>query len=101
MKNLSILMCCVLLLSVLSMGCAQEQYMTLCDDEGHAERVLVEPYGAFDSHVKDPRVNYDISVGNVVWSVLLFSTAVVPIVLLGWYAKKPVLAMPNNCAAQH
>lgn len=39
---------------------------------------------------KDPDVCYEVIFGNVVWSVLLFSTVIAPIYFLGWSIMEPV-----------
>lgn len=53
--------------------------------------VYVEPYGWADYEtVKNDSVQYRVSVGNVVWSVLLSETIVAPIILTGWYLYEPV-----------
>ena len=46
--------------------------------------------GLFDPENENPDVEYEVIVGNVVWSVLLFPTIAVPLILLGWYLWEPV-----------
>jgi hypothetical protein len=38
----------------------------------------------------DPDVKYRVSTGNVIVSILLIETAIVPIILVGWYLWEPV-----------
>lgn len=51
--------------------------------------ILVEPYGMFNTSKKKSGVLYRASVGNIIWSVLLLETVVVPVVLCGWYLWEP------------
>ena len=84
----------VLIGCFLIFGCAHEK--TVCIPvssqtgselrDSHVECHTFVPVGIADENEKrNPAVRYEISVGNIVWSVLLSETIVVPIVLLGWY----------------
>ena len=56
-----------------------------------------EPYGWADSKkLYNPNVTYEVSVGNVVWSVILSETIIMPIWLTGWRIKVPVKYKPSK-----
>jgi len=75
--------------SFLAVGCHSSQVIdgTRYDPIGVYHK-LAEP------EAEAPNVRYDVSWGNVVWSVIFCETLVVPIVLVGWYLWEP--AGPNN-----
>jgi len=75
-------------MSIVLSGCAESK--KLCFDEARTDCKTVEPYGLFDQKYKDSRVEYDVSVGNVVLSVIFCETLLVPVVLLGWDLWEPV-----------
>ena len=78
------IMCAVLALCMVAMlacGCARSKVIN---------GKTYEPVGMFDQDERSPKIHYKVSVGNVVWSVLLIETVVVPIVLIGWYIQNPV-----------
>lgn len=62
--------------------------------EIEGKKSLIEPYGLysefFDKSRKNPAVEYRLSTGNVVLSVIFSETIIVPIVLCGWYLWEPV-----------
>lgn len=70
-------------------GCAKNRTLEI---EG--KKVLVEPYGlyaeVFEKSRRNPAVEYRLSTGNVVLSVIFSETFIVPIVLCGWYLWEPV-----------
>jgi hypothetical protein len=78
-------MVCVLALS----GCAKSKTIDL---EG--SRRTVDPYGLWAEFAAkdriDQKVEYRLSVPNLVLSVIFSETLVVPIVLVGWYLWEPV-----------
>jgi hypothetical protein len=68
----------------------------------NGKETVVEPYGwANQAANKVDGVVYQISVGNIVWSVLLCETIVAPIVLTGYQLFEPVktLALPEATPA--
>lgn len=76
-----------LIIGLLFTSCADTKVFTTSS----GKKVIAEPYGWADSHTKkNPKVRYRISVGNVVWSILLSESAIVPIALTGWYLYEPV-----------
>lgn len=74
-----------LVLMILS-SCADDKVLCI-----NGEQKVVEPYGWGNIHEKKVEgVVYDLSVGNVVWSVILCETIIVPIWLTGWELYEPV-----------
>jgi len=53
-------------------------------------------YGFANLEERNPKVRYEVSMGNVVWSAILCETVVAPIVLLGWYLYEPVGNQDSN-----
>jgi hypothetical protein len=76
---LSVILCAVLCISLF--GCAQSKVINGTE---------YEPKGIVTADEKDKSIRYKASVGNVVWSVLLSGTIVVPVILCGWYLWEPV-----------
>ncbi len=55
------------------------------------ETITVVPYGWWDvDELKNPNIIYKPCVGNIVWSVILCQTIVVPIWLTGWEFYEPI-----------
>jgi len=83
-----IAMALVLALVACLTGCAKAR--TIEFSEGSRR---VEPYGLyaelFDKARKDPAVEYELNVPNVVLSVVFCETIIVPIILCGWYLWEP------------
>ncbi|MDA8410267.1 MAG: hypothetical protein M0001_07740 [Treponema sp.] len=77
-------MVCLLALS----SCAKSKTLDL----GGSART-VDPYGLWAEFAArdriDPKVEYRLSVPNLVLSVIFSETIVVPIVLVGWYLWEP------------
>ena len=54
-------------------------------------------YGLFNSSTsKSEKICYEVSIGNVVWSVLLIETVVMPLYFIGWSLFNPIKAKPEN-----
>lgn len=63
-------------------GCADNRKM--CGRE-------YETYGLLNKDdVRDPSVKYSLSVGNVIWSVVLVETVIAPIYFIGFSLYEPV-----------
>jgi len=58
--------------------------------EPYTECKEFKPYGLFDQDKRDGRVRYEVSTGNVVWSILGCESFVIPFFLVGWYLYEPV-----------
>jgi len=77
----------LIIISILCIGCADNK---IFDGKEY------ETYGLFnESGLKDPCVNYELAWGNIVWTVLLFKTAVMPIYFIGFSMWEPVDAKYN------
>lgn len=58
---------------------------------------VVKTYGWADYQVnKNDSVTYKVSVGNVLWSILLSETVVVPVYLTGWELFEPIDKIKNK-----
>lgn len=82
MKKLLLL----LLTAVLFSSCANKKTFQI--DATHY--VTAEPYGWANPEMKMDSVQYQVCVGNVVWSCIGFETVVVPVLLTGWSLYEPV-----------
>lgn len=48
-------------------------------------------YGLFNKDTtKSEKMCYDVSVGNVIWSIILIETVVMPVYFVGWSLWEPV-----------
>lgn len=75
-----------LIVVILFSSCADSKVFEI-----DGQKIEVEPYGWANAEAnKDPRVIYDVSVGNVVWSVIGFETIILPIWLTGYKLYEPV-----------
>ena len=89
MKKLLVML--VLAIVMLS-SCADSKTLVI-----NGKETVVEPYGWADSQdAKVPGVVYKVNVGNIVWSVLLSETIVVPIWLTGWQIMEPIRVVGTN-----
>jgi hypothetical protein len=67
----------LLLLCLMTLSCADSKEFTI-----DGKQVTVEPYGWLED-TKNDSVNYRLSTGNIVLSVIFSETVVVPIYLTG------------------
>jgi len=57
----------------------------------NGKTVTVQPYGLGNEQVmKNDSINYEVSMGNVVLSVIFSESVVVPVCLVGWHLYQPV-----------
>lgn len=83
MKKLFVLL--VMAVIMLS-SCADSKTLLI-----NGKETVVKPYGWADSQdVKVPGVVYKVNVGNIIWSVILSETIVIPVWLTGWQLMEPV-----------
>lgn len=76
----------VLLVITLLTSCADSQEFVI-----DGKPVYVEPYGwANYQELKNDSIIYEANMGNIVWSVILSETIVVPVWLTGWQFYEPV-----------
>jgi hypothetical protein len=59
-----------------------------CGEDKRIGKVEYKTQGVFTE--KNPNIHYEISIGNVVWSILLFETVVFPVYFIGWSIYNPV-----------
>lgn len=65
--------------------------LTACAQPMTIDGVRHEPCGLINEReCKDPNVVYDISMGNVFWSIALSETIVAPLLLCGWQLYEPI-----------
>lgn len=82
MKHITImLIVCILLCS-----CGSDKSVEI---DGH-KQVVATQYGILNQDTKLDGVHYQLNIGNVVWSIILVETVVVPVVLLGFYLYEPL-----------
>jgi len=83
----------IILLSSLLMSCAEPK--TFTDNNG--KKFTAVPYGiGNETSVKLDTVVYQISSGNVIWSIIGCETIVVPVVLVGYQLWEPVRLKDKN-----
>jgi hypothetical protein len=72
----------IIILSIQLAACAQSKVI---------DGVEYHPYGAFnaDQH-KNPKIEYELVFGNLVWTIILCETIIAPIYFLGYAIMQPV-----------
>jgi hypothetical protein len=64
--------------------------VTACADSMVVDNHLYRPYGLIDrGTVMDPRIDYNVSWGNVFWGILLSETIIAPIYFFGFALFEP------------
>jgi len=93
-KGLGWLLFCGLMFLVFyaTKGCVEDKEVEINDPQTlETVNVMFRPFGLFNKdEMKNPQVQYRISTGNVVWSVIFCETIIVPVYLVGWYLYEPV-----------
>ena len=75
----------IIALSLLLAGCGKPQYLG-----NSAEQKYYPTYGLFnESSAKSRHACYSISVGNVIWSIILAETIIFPVYFVGWSIYNP------------
>jgi uncharacterized protein YceK len=90
---------CLLLISVMLVGCGNPMHLTV-DGKGK----MYPTYGLFnEAEDRSNKVCYQLSVGNVVWSIILVETIIAPIYFVGWSLWEPVNVKDptTNCEVQN
>lgn len=83
MKKLSIYL--IMILLIVS-SCASSKTFQIND-----QSVDVKPYGWANKKARhNENVIYEVSLGNVVWSIIGVETVVIPVWLTGWQLYQPV-----------
>lgn len=87
----------IILSLIFSGGCAKTKVITMpfiVNNGGVIDTIFkdvtVTPYGLINGDKKVERVEYKLSVGNLIWSFLLVKTIGIPIWLIGWELFEPV-----------
>lgn len=88
MKKIISVLVIVSILTMIS-GCAQSKVLDYVNEGGVRSEYLFKPIGLFTMNDMNEDVQYKVSIGNIIWSVLLVETIVAPIVLIGWYLWYP------------
>lgn len=77
-----VVMCLVLMMLVSFSGCG---------DVKTIDGLTYDTYGLInESSKKNPDIEYELIIGNVIWSVILVETAVFPIYFIGFSMYEPV-----------
>ena len=79
MRRTVAVLCAVLMLAV-SMGCGSNKTVNGVDHD---------TVGLFTLDERDPDVCYTVIAGNVVWSILLIETVVMPVYFVGFSIMEP------------
>ena len=66
-----------------------------CADSKIIDGKFVEPYGLLNQDEKNPDIHYRIVQGNVIWSVILCETLVMPVYFVGFSLYEPVKKLDN------
>ena len=91
-------------LTVFMAACGSDRTLTVPKKDGTGlitksfkQYGLVEMFTTVgkENMVPDPRVEYKLIVGNVVWAVILSETIVAPVVFVGWYLFEPIGTDPE------
>lgn len=98
MKQLALFLGLLLSIAMFT-ACADSKEFT--DSAG--QTFTAEPYGWANADAqKIDTVVYQVSVGNVVWSVIGIETIIIPIWLTGWELYEPVrLKTPSDLAGKY
>ncbi len=76
----------VVAMSILLVACGDPEYLGNGPNRKH-----YPTYGLFnESTAKSKDVCYELSVGNVIWSIILFETVIFPVYFVGWSLYNPV-----------
>mgnify|MGYP001566967868 CR=1 FL=1 len=77
----------IVALSLPLAACGKPQYLGKSD----GQKVLYPTYGFLNqSSSKSKNVCYEISAGNVIWSIILIETVIAPIYFVGWDLFNPI-----------
>lgn len=65
--------------------------LVACGDTLYLDGYEYDTYGLFNkSDTRNAEIDYELIIGNIVWSVLLSETVVAPIYFIGWSLWEPV-----------
>ncbi len=78
-------------LTVFTAGCGNNRDVCYKGESGKQECYEFDQFGLFNgNNMKNPNVKYKLIIGNVIWSIILIETIIVPIILVGWFMFEPV-----------
>lgn len=78
--------CLIFLVCVIFSSCAKEKQFVI-----DGKNVTVQPYGwANADALKNDSIVYEMSAGNIAWSIIGVETIIVPVLLTGWQLYEPV-----------
>lgn len=67
-----------------------------CADKKTIEGTTYDTYGVFnESNNKNPKIEYELSIGNVIWGILLVETIIAPVYFFGFSLYEPVDTKAN------
>jgi len=68
-----------------------------CGQPRTIDGVTYDTYGFINSDTKkNPKIKYEVSTGNVIWTVILFGSVVAPVYFLGFSLFNPIAPNDNN-----
>jgi len=73
------------LLFTLILSCAKSKVIKINEIEKE-----IEPYGWMTTDLKDDKIKYKISTGNIIWSIILFETIIFPVFITGLDLYEPI-----------
>ena len=85
----------MVLFSFVLFACGSNKPIPINTEQG-VKTYVFKQYGLLNTDQKNPNVEYQIVIGNIICSVIFFETIVVPIVLLGFYLYEPIGLVNKN-----
>lgn len=73
----------------LAFSCAESKVLDY-PAENEVQQFESKTYGLFSKDEKNENIRYELSIGNIIWSILLIEIIFVPVILVGWYLYEPV-----------
>jgi hypothetical protein len=71
--------------------------ITACGDSKVIDGKQYETYGIINrDEVRNPKIEYQLITGNVVWGIILFETVVAPIYFFGFSIYEPIEKIPPD-----
>jgi hypothetical protein len=80
----------------LALAAAMALSLSACADNKVVCGREYTPYGVFSLDEANPNVHYRPVIGNIVWSIVLFETIVVPVYFIGWAIMEPAGPKPTT-----
>jgi hypothetical protein len=66
-------------------------FMSGCANTKTIDNITYDTYGFFnEGSKKNPNIHYELSVGNIIWSVILCETIIAPVYFIGFSIYEPV-----------